>query len=139
MRFLHLFLAKPAGPYYEGLDNHAWDIPKGAIEGKENLQKAAVREFAEEIGQKPKFKKLIKLGKIISQGEDYRKDIHIWAYEGNPKFVKSNTFEMEWPLGSGKIKTFPEIKTAQFFPEEIAKKKMFIKLLPFIKRLKNAL
>lgn len=127
----HVFLAKPAGPYWKNKDNGAWDIPKGLIERGENLEKAAKREFEEEIGMKPTIKKLIPLGKNSRP----HKDIYIWAFEGNPKFVRSNTFEMEWPPGSGKQQTFPEIETAKFFDIDTARKKVMKHHLGFLSRL----
>ena len=130
---LNLFLAKPGGPFWKNKDVGAWDIPKGGINPGEDLKKAAAREFAEEIGQKPKFKKLIDLGIIKKPG----KNIQVFAYEGNPKFVKSNTFEMDWPPKSGKKKSFPEVETAKFFSVDEAKTKINKKLLPLIDRLQN--
>ncbi len=46
-----------------------------------------------------------------------------WALEGElPRdfVLRSNTFELEWPPGSGRSTTFPEVDRAEFFPVEIA-------------------
>jgi len=53
--------------------------------------------------------------------------------------LKSNTFEIEWPPRSGKVKQFPEIDRAEFFAEETARRKMNPAQVPFLDRLHSAL
>jgi predicted NUDIX family NTP pyrophosphohydrolase len=49
-----------------------------------------------------------------------------------PGFVqRSNTFELEWPPGSGQVQTFPEIDRAEFFAEELARRKIKPTQAPF--------
>jgi predicted NUDIX family NTP pyrophosphohydrolase len=52
--------------------------------------------------------------------------IYAWAVESdlNLDNFSSNTFEMEWPLRSGKKKQFPEVDRAEWFTLEEAKKKI---------------
>jgi len=38
----------------------------------------------------------------------------------DPETIRSNTFEMEWPPHSGRIRSFPEIDRANWFPLEEA-------------------
>ena len=51
--------------------------------------------------------------------------------------LKSNTFEIEWPPRSGKMKRFPEIDRAEFFPEEIARRKINSAQAIFLDRLRD--
>jgi len=51
--------------------------------------------------------------------------IYAWAVEKDidAAAIKSNEFEMEWPLKSGQLKSFPEIDRAQWFsPKEAMQK-----------------
>jgi predicted NUDIX family NTP pyrophosphohydrolase len=43
--------------------------------------------------------------------------VHVWAIEGdwNPADLRSNTFDLEWPPRSRRLKTFPEIDRAASF------------------------
>src|SRR5438876_8329080 len=69
------------------------------------------------------------------------KIVHAWAFEGDlpePFEVKSNLFEMEWPPRSGKLKEFPEVDRAEFFTEDIARRKMKPAQTPFLDRLRAA-
>jgi len=81
----------------------------------------------------------IELGSIKQKGG---KTVHAWAFEGDlpDSFkLKSNLFEMEWPPRSGKLKEFPEIDRAEFFTEEIARRKINQAQAPFLDRLRVAL
>ena len=47
--------------------------------------------------------------------------MHAWAWEGDadPERVTSNTMKTEWPRGSGRWLTFPEVdRSAWFAPHE---------------------
>jgi len=54
------------------------------------------------------------------------KVVHAWAVEGDldPRQVKSNTFLLEWPKGSGRQKEFPEIDRAEWFEIEEARRRI---------------
>jgi predicted NUDIX family NTP pyrophosphohydrolase len=117
-----VFLVHPGGPFWLKKDAGAWSIPKGEIEENEEPLKVAMREFTEETGQNingefiPLTPVKQKAGKIISA----------WAVEGDAdeKRIISNTFEIEWPPKSGKMKSFPEIDRAEWFSIQIAKEKI---------------
>jgi predicted NUDIX family NTP pyrophosphohydrolase len=135
---LEVLLAHPGGPFFARKDDGAWTIPKGEIASGEDLLKRAQIEFEEELGIRP-LGNWIDLGSIKQKGG---KTVHAWAFEGDlpDSFkLKSNTFELEWPPRSGKLKQFPEIDRAEFFPEEIARQKMNPAQLPFLDRLRAAL
>jgi predicted NUDIX family NTP pyrophosphohydrolase len=111
--FIEVLLVHPGGPFFVNKDAGSWTIPKGEIENDEDALAAAVREFKEETGFSVKgpFKKLTpikqKAGKIV----------HAWACGGDidAQNITSNTFEMEWPPKSGKMKSFAEVDRAEWF------------------------
>jgi predicted NUDIX family NTP pyrophosphohydrolase len=118
---LEVLLVHPGGPFWAKKDLGAWSIPKGEFENEEALA-AAKREFEEETGS-PIVGEALALGQQKQKGG---KIICAWAVEGDldPKEIKSNTFEMEWPPKSGKKRRFPEIDKAEWFLSGIALKKI---------------
>jgi predicted NUDIX family NTP pyrophosphohydrolase len=134
---LEVLLVHPDGPFFAKKDDGAWTIPKGEAAPGEDLLARAQIEFEEELGIKPSGN-WIELGSIKQKGG---KTVHAWAFEGDlpePFQLKSNTFEMEWPPRSGKLKEFPEIDRAEFFTEEIARRKINAAQAPFFDRLRAA-
>jgi predicted NUDIX family NTP pyrophosphohydrolase len=135
---VEFLLVHPGGPFWKNKDDGAWTIPKGeAGPGEELLDRAQI-EFEEELGIKPSGN-WVALGSIKQKGG---KTVHAWALEGDlpDNFeLKSNTFEVEWPPRSGKVKLFPEIDRAEFFPEEIARRKINPAQTAFLDRLREAL
>lgn len=120
---LEVLLAHPGGPFFKSKDAGYWSIPKGEIDNGEELLDTAIREFHEETGL-VSSEPYIPLGSIVQKGG---KTVFAWAFEGKEEpyeVNKSNTFEMEWPLRSGKKMTFLEIDKAEFFPADIARKKI---------------
>ena len=131
-------LVHPGGPFWKKKDDGAWTIPKGEAGADEELLARAQIEFQEELGIKPSGS-WIPLGSITQKGG---KTVHTWAFEGDlpqPFELKCNTFEIEWPPRSGKMKDFPEIDRAEFFPEGIARRKINPAQVPFFDRLREAL
>ncbi len=131
---LEIFLAHPGGPLYQNKDEGYWTIPKGEPPENEPLPDAARREFEEETGIKPRGP-FIELGSIRQKGG---KLVHAWAFQGDREVsrpIRSNTFEMQWPPGSGQIRSFPEVDRAQFFSLIEAKKKLKASQWPLIERL----
>src|SRR5437868_14728905 len=49
-RGLEVLLAHPGGPFWRNKDSGAWSIPKGEIDGLDDPEQVARREFAEELG-----------------------------------------------------------------------------------------
>ncbi|MFQ5722387.1 MAG: NUDIX domain-containing protein [Candidatus Aminicenantales bacterium] len=135
---LQVFLVHPGGPFWAKKDEGAWSIPKGEIEENEVPLEAAIREFEEEIGIKP-GREFLDLGSIKQRGG---KTVYAWAFAGDydeAKPVKSNTFTLEFPPHSGKIREFPEIDKAAFFEVEEAKRKINSAQAEFIDRLEKML
>ena len=130
---VEVLLVHLGGPFFAHKDNGAWTIAKGEVEEGEALLAGAQREFAEETGLKP-------VGPFLPLGEVKQKSgkvVHAWAVEGDfdPAQLTSNTFELEWPRGSGVKKRFPEVDRAQWFTLAKAREKMLAAQLPFLDRL----
>lgn len=119
---LEVFLAHPGGPFWAKKDTGAWTIPKGLIEPDEDPLATARREFEEETGIRP-TPPFVPLGSIRLKGG---KVIHAWAWLGDADLatVRSNTVRTEWPRGSGRWITFPEIDRCAWFDTAAARGKM---------------
>jgi predicted NUDIX family NTP pyrophosphohydrolase len=134
---LELFLAHPGGPFWRGRDAGVWTIPKGLTEPGEDPLAAACREFEEETGLKP-------IGPFIALGSVRQKAgkvVQAWAWEGdaNPAHVTSNMTKTEWPRGSGRWLTFPEVDRCAWFTPELARQKLNPAQAELIERLEAAL
>jgi predicted NUDIX family NTP pyrophosphohydrolase len=135
---LEVLLVHPGGPLWAKKDDGAWSIPKGEAAPGEDLLTRAQIEFEEELGIRPQGD-WIPLGSIKQKGG---KTVHAWAFQGDlPEAfqLRCNTFEMEWPPRSGKTREFPEIDRAEFFPEEIARRKMNPAQVVLLDRLRASL
>jgi predicted NUDIX family NTP pyrophosphohydrolase len=135
---LEVLLVHPGGPFFQRKDHGAWTVPKGQAAPGEDLLARAIIEFEEELGIRPQGN-WIELGSIKQKGG---KTVHAWAFEGDlpDSFqFKSNTFEIEWPPHSGMLKQFPEIDRAEFFTDEVARRKINAAQAPFLDRLRAAL
>ncbi len=121
---IEFFLVHPGGPFWKNKDVGWWTIPKGEISASEEPLTAALREFEEETGLKVKGNP-IQLNPIKQKAG---KLVMAWAVEGDidPLKIHSNSFEIEWPPRSGKMKSFPEVDKAGWFDLATAK----IKILP---------
>ena len=127
-----VLLVHPGGPFWINKDIGAWSIPKGEMEEGENTLETAKRELEEETGIKTEGE-LIELTPVRQSN----KTIYAWAFRLNAKtdFTISNSFEMEWPPGSGKLKSFLEIDKAEWFNFKDAKIKIIKGQIPLIDEL----
>lgn len=135
---LEVLLAHPGGPIFAGRDEGHWTIPKGEPDPDEPLIETAEREFREETGTPPPNGAWIELGSIVQKGG---KVVHGWAVEGDlrPEDVVSETFELEWPPGSGRTETHPEIDRVAWFDPDEARRRIKEAQIPLIDRLEAAL
>jgi predicted NUDIX family NTP pyrophosphohydrolase len=135
---LEIFLVHPGGPFFRKKDEGAWSVPKGLIEGEEDLLAAARREFTEETGLPTPDEGYVSLGEVQQKSG---KVVRAWAFEGDcdPRAIVSNTFDLEWPPRSGKIQKFPEIDRADFFSAAAARKKLNPAQVGFVDRLEEFL
>ena len=134
---IEVFLGHMGGPFWEHRDEGAWGIPKGLVDEGETLINAAVRECYEEVGFKVDPKGLRELGFVKMKNG---KEVHAWAYEVEPGTeitISSNTFDLEWPKGSGEIRQFPEVDRASWFDLEQAAKMIIEIQSVFLHRLEN--
>ena len=119
---LEVFLAHPGGPFWARRDAGAWTVPKGLVEAGEDALATAVREFEEETGIRPS-PPFLELGEIRQKAG---KRVRVWAWEGDadPAQIRSNTFRVEWPRGSGRWATFPEVDRCAWFDLAAARERI---------------
>lgn len=136
-RGLELFLAHHGGPFWQDRDIGAWSLPKGMVNQGEELLAAACREFEEETGIRPQ-PPFLPLGSIRQKAG---KIVHAWAWEGNadPERVTSNFARTEWPRGSGKWITYPEVDRCAWFDPITARQKLIAAQAQLIDRLEALL
>ena len=103
-----MLIAHPGGPFFASKREGAWSIPKGLVEPDEGLQVAARREWEEETGLDLPEGQWADLGETV-----LRSGKRVWAWavpgEADPAELDGNTFDLEWPPRSGRVRTFPEI------------------------------
>jgi len=139
-----VLLAHPGGPFFENRDAGHWTIPKGEPGEDDELPSAAAREFEEETGHaltavaRDPSAPPLDLGSVVQASG---KRVHCWAVEGDldPATSTSNTFEMAWPPGSGRLRTFPEIDRVAWFPIEEARRRANPSQAELVDRLEAAL
>ncbi|QHC58442.1 NUDIX domain-containing protein [Rathayibacter sp. VKM Ac-2760] len=114
-----VFLGRMGGPLWTRRPR-AWSIPKGLHTAEEAPLDAARREFEEEIGVPAPELAYALLGAYRQRSG---KIVTVFAAECTEPiaFASSNTFELEWPRGSGVLRAYPEIETAQWHPLEKAR------------------
>jgi predicted NUDIX family NTP pyrophosphohydrolase len=122
-RGLEVLLVHPGGPFFAKKDLGDWSIPKGEIDGAEELLAAAYREMEEETGFEVERGGEIPLGQVTQKNG---KVVHAWAVRGEADVsrLRSNEFEMEWPRGSGRMRSFPEVDRAEWFSLDEARRRI---------------
>ena len=123
-RAVDVIIVHPGGPFWAKKDLGAWSIPKGEYEEGEDPYGVALREFEEEIGISPPAGAPIELGELKQPSG---KRLSAWAVECEDfdlTETRSNTFEMEWPRGSGQIQVFPEVDRAAWFSVAEARERL---------------
>lgn len=118
-----VLIAHMGGPFWARKDAGAWSIPKGEYADGEEPLAAARREFAEEMGSPPPAGEVVPLGTVKQSGG---KAVTTFAVEGDFDLdgFRSNTFELEWPRGSGRVQEFPEVDRAAWLPVPVAREKL---------------
>lgn len=125
------------GPFWQRKDARAWSVPKGEHGPEEDPAVAARREFTEELGQPPPGEPWL-LGTRRQSGA---KQVTVFALEGDldPTAIHSNDVTIEWPRGSGRTVTFPEIDRAAWLALDEARDKLVAGQVPFLDLLAAAL
>jgi predicted NUDIX family NTP pyrophosphohydrolase len=105
---LEVLLGHMGGPLWARREQAAWSLPKGEYLTDEQPRDAALREFAEELGIPVPDVRLVDLGEVRQPSG---KVVTVWAGESDLDLTgfAPGTFEMEWPRGSGRAQSFPEI------------------------------
>ena len=69
------------------------------------------------------------------------KRVSVWALEGDLDVThsSSNTFEIEWPRGSGTIREFPEVDRVEWVSVDQARRKLVKGQTPFLDALLGAI
>ena len=132
---IEVLLVHPGGPFWSKKDDGAWFIPKGELAEGEQPLDAARREFLEELGSEPPNGEALTLGTVKNKSG---KLIFAWALEGDFDLAafRSNSFTLEWPPRSGRLREFPEVDRAEFFGLPDAQSKLHPAELPFLERLR---
>jgi predicted NUDIX family NTP pyrophosphohydrolase len=137
---VEVLLVHPGGPFWRTKDEGAWSIPKGELDDpSEEPLAVAAREFEEEIGvAPPDVTDALPLGELRQPSG---KRVLAWAVEGDQDVteVRSNTFEMEWPPRSGRMREFPEVDRAGWFDPGTARRKLLRGQVAFVDRLQELL
>jgi predicted NUDIX family NTP pyrophosphohydrolase len=119
---VEVLLVHPGGPFWAKKDDGAWSIPKGEFGNDEDPLAAAKREFQEETG-------FAAAGEFVSLDpvrQPSGKVVYAWAVRGDIDVtaIRSNTFSIELPKGSGKMREFPEVDRAGWFSLQEARRKI---------------
>jgi predicted NUDIX family NTP pyrophosphohydrolase len=127
---VEVLLVHPGGPFWARRDAGAWSIPKGEIGEDEEPLAAARREVAEELGWSPGGETTA-LSPIVQKAG---KVVKAWAVrdDWDPSTLQSNTFELEWPRGSGRKARFPEVDRAAWFPLPEARTRILPAQVPLL-------
>lgn len=120
---VEVLIGHPGGPFWARKDEGAWSIPKGEYTDGEDPWAAAQREFVEEIGLPVPDGPRLDLAPVKQPGG---KIVTAFAVHADLDIAESvsNTFELEWPKGSGKIREYPEIDRVGWFPAAEAAAKL---------------
>ena len=132
---VEVFLAHMGGPFWERKDDASSSIPKGEFEEELPLD-AAIREFEEETGMTPSGNFL----ELSPVKQPSGKIVYAWALEWDcdATKIKSNTFTLEWPKGSG-VMRISEIDRASWFSLAEARRKLLKGQVPFLDQLQKML
>jgi predicted NUDIX family NTP pyrophosphohydrolase len=131
---VEVLIAHPGGPFWSRKDDGVWSIPKGEYGEGDDAWAAAQREFAEEIGLALPAGRRIDFGPLKQPSG---KVVTGFAVLGDldTTDARSNTFEMEWPKGSGTMREFPEVDRIGWFPVAQARIKLLKGQREFLDRL----
>ena len=134
---LEVFIGHMGGPFWARKQDGAWSIPKGLVEGGEDLLATAIREFEEEIGVAAPAIDYRLLG-------DYRyssgKVVTIFVGESDLEVdeLHSEPITVEWPRGTGRMHTFPEIDEVRWVSIDEARDKLVKGQVPALDELKDS-
>ena len=128
-----VLLVHPGGPFWAQKNEGAWTIPKGEVMPGEELLRAAQREFQEETG-------FLATGPFHSLGSIRQasgKIVSAWAFAGecDPRLLKSNLCQIEWPPRSKRFIDVPEVDRGAWFTLSAAPRYILKSQQPLLERL----
>jgi predicted NUDIX family NTP pyrophosphohydrolase len=131
---VEVLIAHPGGPFWARKDDGVWSIPKGEYTDSEDPWTVAQREFSEELGLSVPAGPRIDFGPLKQPSG---KVVTAFAVQGDLDVTdtRSNTFELEWPKGSGRMQEFPEVDRVGWFPVSQARTKLLKGQRAFLDRL----
>ena len=133
---LEVLLVHPGGPFWARKDAGAWSIAKGEYGVDEDPFAAALRETEEETGFRPAGDFL----PLAPRKQPSGKIVVAWAVEADwdPAGLRSNTFLLEWPKGSGVTREYPEVDRAAWFGVDDALARILRGQRGFLEELRDA-
>jgi predicted NUDIX family NTP pyrophosphohydrolase len=131
---LEVLIGHLGGPLWSRRESAAWSIPKGEYGPDETPLQAARREFTEELGLPVPEGEFLELGTVTQSGG---KQVTAWAVEAEVDLdqVVLGTFELEWPRGSGRMQSFPELDRVAWCTPEQASERLITSQRQFLQRL----
>ena len=125
-----------AGPSGREKTRERGPSPRGSSRPRSPLD-AAQREFHEETG----FTACGDFRPLETIRQAGGKIVHAWAVEGDcdAEAAASNSFTMEYPPHSGRLRSFPEVDRAAWFPLAQAREKILKSQLPLLDQLETML
>jgi predicted NUDIX family NTP pyrophosphohydrolase len=131
-----ILLAHPGAPFWSTNAGGSWSIPNGMADSGDLLA-CARREFTKETG-------LIADGEFISLTPvEQKSGKHLQAFAAEIdlelKNFRSNKFSLEWPPGSGRWESFPEIDQIEYFGLRTALRKILPYQWPLLLELSEKL
>ncbi len=131
---VEVLIGHPGGPFWARKDDGAWTIPKGEYAEDEDPWHAAHREFQEELGLSAPDGPRVDFAPVKQPGG---KVITAFAVRADLDVTDavSNTFDLEWPKGSGKVRQYPELDRVGWFSVAAARSKLLKGQQPLLDRL----
>lgn len=126
------------GPLWARREEGAWSLIKGEHDEHEEALAAARREFEEETGVAAPPGPALELGEVRQSGG---KRVTAWAVEADldPAELSSNTFELEWPPRSGRVREFPEVDRFEWCETALARTRLVTAQVELLDRLEGLL
>lgn len=131
---VEVLIGHPGGPFWARRDDGAWSIPKGEYTVGQDPWEVARREFAEEIGCPAPDGPVQDLG-AAKQPSGKVLTVFGVAADLDITGFRSNTFTMEWPRGSGRLREFPELDRVEWLSLPVARVKLLTGQRVFLERL----
>lgn len=128
---VEVLIAHPGGPFWARKDAGSWSIPKGEFDIGEEPWAAAQREFGEELGLPVPAGPRVDLGEVRQAGG---KVVTAFAVHADLDIgdAHSNTFELEWPKDSGRVREYPEVDRVAWVAVRTARVKLLKGQLPLL-------